>query len=101
MVDVVMVSLSFVVLSFFPGLSALSQLLVATLPIALTSNVLAVIAPNKMRLTKPGESALRAMKLNPNSKISYKKFCNYKGKAMNALDYDELVKRDGPIADID
>ena len=93
-----MVSLSFVVLSFSQDYQ---HLLVAALPIALTSNVLAVIEPNKMRLTESGESVLRAMKLNPNSKISQKKFCNYKGKAMNALDYDELVKRDGPIADID
>ena len=56
--DVTMVSLSFAVLSFLPGLSVLSQLLIATLPVALASNVLAVISPRKMRITKPGKGAV-------------------------------------------
>ena len=63
--DVTMVSLSFAVLSFLPGLSVLSQLLIATLPVALASNVLAVISPRKMRITKPGKGAVLSRTFTP------------------------------------
>ena len=64
-IDVTMVSLSFAVLSFLPGLSVLSQLLIATLPVALASNILAVISPRKMRITKPEKGAVLSRMFNP------------------------------------